>query len=63
MRGAHNGPIMKTRRSLTAPAGLRITALARALTLGGCASLQHGHEGEYIARMVVAFLEKPAPAN
>jgi GMP synthase-like glutamine amidotransferase len=27
------------------------------------ASLQHGHEGEYIARMVVAFLEKPAPAN
>lgn len=42
MRGAHNGPIMKTRRSLTAPAGLRITALALALTLGGCASLQRG---------------------
>jgi GMP synthase-like glutamine amidotransferase len=27
------------------------------------ASLQHGHEGEQIARMVVAFLEAPALAN
>ena len=27
------------------------------------ASLQHGHEGEHIARMVVAFLENTAPAN
>ena len=27
------------------------------------ASLQHGHEGEHIARMVVVFLENPASAN
>ena len=27
------------------------------------ASLQHGHEGEHIARMVVAFLDKTAPLN
>lgn len=27
------------------------------------ASLAHGHEGEHIARMVVAFLEKPAPLS
>ncbi len=27
------------------------------------ASLQHGHEGEHIARMVVTFLEAPAPVN
>ena len=27
------------------------------------ASLQYGHEGEQIARMVVAFLEEPAPVN
>ena len=27
------------------------------------ASLQHGHEGGHIARMVVAFLDKTAPLN
>jgi GMP synthase-like glutamine amidotransferase len=27
------------------------------------ASLQHGHEGEHIARMVVTFLEAPAPTH
>jgi GMP synthase-like glutamine amidotransferase len=27
------------------------------------ASLQHGHEGEHIARMVVAFLDNTAPLN
>jgi GMP synthase-like glutamine amidotransferase len=37
--------------------------LGEAQYAAASASLQHGHEGEHIARLVVAFLESPTPAN
>jgi GMP synthase-like glutamine amidotransferase len=41
----------------------RREVLGEAQYAAASASLQHGHEGQHIARLVVAFLESPTPAN